>query len=168
MIYFITETWLKQYSPISANVDATSIYPSTVTASDMWVQPVLGTYFYNILLEKYNNQTLNIEEEKLVNVIKPAVAWYAAVEAPMGLAYQIKNKGPQKQSSDNSEPLELNEVEALEQNFEKKASFYLNQVKKYINKYKDNFPEYISDDNDDSIIKPSKDDGDFNNLFIIV
>jgi hypothetical protein len=168
MTHFITEAWLKQYTPVSANVDATAIYPSTITAADMWVQSVLGTYFYNDLLVKYNNQTLNLDEEKLVEIIKPVVAWYAAVEAPITLSYQIKNKGPQKQSSDNSEALELNEIDALEQNFEKKAAFYLNQLKKYILKHKDLFPEYLSDDNDDSIIKLSKDEGDFNNLFAFV
>ena len=50
MIYFITETYLKTNTPITANVDVTDVTPYVKTQSDLRIQPILGTYFYNYLL----------------------------------------------------------------------------------------------------------------------
>lgn len=166
MTYFVTLAWLKAYTPVSANIDETLIFPFVPTSSDMWIQPILGTYFYQDLLAKYNAQTLNPDEVDLVEVIKPAIAWRTASEAPIGLTFQLKNKGLQTQNSDNSESVDLADAEAVELKYVKKAEFYENQVKKYLYKNKDLFPEYLSDLNDDSLIKPSKDRGNDYNTFI--
>lgn len=166
MNYFVTLAWLKAYTPVSANIDETLIFPFVPTSSDMWIQPILGTYFYQDLLAKYNAQTLNPDEVNLVEVIKPAIAWRTASEAPIGLTFQLKNKGLQTQNSDNSESVDLADAEAVELKYVKKAEFYENQVKKYLYKNKDLFPEYLSDLNDDSLIKPSKDRGNDYNTFI--
>jgi hypothetical protein len=166
MNYFVTLAWLKAYTPVSANIDETLIFPFVPTSSDMWIQPILGTYFYQDLLAKYNAQTLNPDEVNLVEVIKPAIAWRTASEAPIGLTFQLKNKGLQTQNSDNSESVDLADAEAVELKYVKKAEFYENQVKKYLYKNKDLFPAYLSEDNDDSLIKPSKDRGNDYNTFI--
>ncbi len=64
--------------------------------------PILGTTFYNDLLTKYNNQTLDPDEETLVTFIQPIIAWRAAEDAVFGLSLQLKNKGLQTQFGDNS------------------------------------------------------------------
>lgn len=166
MNYFVTLAWLKAYTPVSANIDETLIFPFVPTSSDMWIQPILGTYFYQDLLAKYNAQTLTTDEVNLVEVIKPAIAWRTASEAPIGLTFQLKNKGLQTQNSDNSESVDLSDAEAVELKYVKKAEFYENQVKKYLHKNKDLFPQFISEDNDDSLIKPSKDRGNDYNTFV--
>jgi hypothetical protein len=166
MTYFVTLAWLKAYTPVSANIDETLIFPFVPTSSDLWIQPILGTYFYEYLLNAYNTQTLNDDEKALVEKIKYAIAWRTASEAPIGLTFQLKNKGLQTQNSDNSESVDLADAEAVELKYVKKAEFYENQVKKYLYKNKDLFPEYLSDLNDDSLIKPSKDRGNDYNTFI--
>jgi len=166
MEYFITLAWLKAYTPVSANIDETLIFPFVPTSADMWIQPILGTYFYQDLLAKYNAQTLNVDETALVAIIKPAVAWRTASEAPIGLTFQLKNKGLQTQNSDNSESVDLADAEAVELKYVKKAEFYENQLKKYIHKNQDLFPAYLSEDNDDSLIKPTRDRGNDYNTFI--
>ena len=75
MIYFITENYLKTNTPITANVDVTDVTPYIKTQSDLRVQPILGSVFYNHLLDAYNNQTLTPDEEDLVTFIQPVVAW---------------------------------------------------------------------------------------------
>jgi len=66
MIYFVTETWLKTNTPVTANIDAVKIFPFVQSQSDMRMQPILGTYFYKHLLTAYNAQTLTNDEETLV------------------------------------------------------------------------------------------------------
>jgi hypothetical protein len=45
MIYFITETYLKTNTPITANVDVTDVTPYIATQAQLRVMPILGTTF---------------------------------------------------------------------------------------------------------------------------
>ena len=81
VIYFVTENYLKVNTPITANVNITEVLPLVKGAADMWTQSTLGTYFYNDLLVKYNAQTLNPDEETLVALMQPSIAWRAAADA---------------------------------------------------------------------------------------
>ena len=78
MNYFITETYLKTNTPITANVDVTDVTPYIATQAQLRVMPILGTTFYNYLLTKYNAQTLTNVEEALVAYIQPVIAWRSA------------------------------------------------------------------------------------------
>jgi len=158
MIYFVTEGYLKTKTPITQNVSAVDVMPFIAPAAEAWMQSILGTYFFNDLLTKYNAQTLNSDETALVQKIQPAIAWRAAVDCVLALTYQLKNKGLQKQNGDNSESVEQSEVGFVMRHYEQKAEFYESMVRTYVCKYKDLFPEFESDDNKDSLLKPQKDD----------
>ena len=103
MDYFITEDYLKSNTPITQNVDAKDIVPFIAPASEMFVQPILGTYFYNHMLDGYNAQSLNADEFALYKLLQPIVAWRAAADAVYALTYQLKNKGLATQDGENSE-----------------------------------------------------------------
>jgi len=75
MLYFITETYLKTNTPITANVDVTDVTPYIATQSALRIQPILGTTFYNHMLTDYNAQTLTPDEIDLVESIQPVIAW---------------------------------------------------------------------------------------------
>jgi hypothetical protein len=156
MIYFITESYLKTQTPITANVDVNDVTPYIKTQSDMRVQPILGTYFYNYMLAGYNAQTLNNDEETLVTYIQPVVAWRSAEDAVFGLSYQLKNKGIQQQFGDYSNAVTQSEVAFSMEHYGQKASFYEARLFRYLKENKDLFPEFISELNKDSDIKPSK------------
>lgn len=158
MVYFVTEAWLKENSPITANVDMTDIMPWMKTAAELWLQPILGTYFYNDLLSKYNAQTLSSDEITLVNMIKPAIAWRAASDAVYGLSRQLKNKGLQSQSGDNSAPVELEEVEFGMAQYRQKGEFYEALITKFLKENKALYSNFTSSNNTDSLIKPQKGD----------
>ena len=81
MIYFVTENFLKINTPITKNVDVTDVYPYVKPASDMRLQAILGSYFYNYLLTQYNDEVLTPDEITLVEKIQFVVAWRAAEQA---------------------------------------------------------------------------------------
>jgi hypothetical protein len=169
MIYFVTENYLKLQTPITANVDVTDVTPFIKTQSDMRVQPILGTYFYNYMLTGYNAQTLNGDEETLVTYIQPIVAWRSAEDAVFGLSYQLKNKGLQMQNGDYSTSVTQQEVNFAQDHYAQKASFYEARLYRYLKDNKDLFPEFISELNKDSDIKPTKqqDNGYSDSILII-
>lgn len=169
MIYFVTENYLKNQTPITANVDVTDVTPFIKTQSDMRVQPILGTYFYNYMLTGYNAQTLTPIEETLVVYIQPVIAWRSAEDAVFGLSYQLKNKGLQMQNGDYSTSVGQSEVAFAQDHYAQKASFYETRLYNYLKENKDLYPEFISDLNKDSDIKPTKtkDNGYTDSILII-
>ena len=158
MIYFVTEAYLKQKTPITQNVSATDVMPFIEPSASSWMQSILGTYFFNDLLTKYNAQTLNGDETILVEKIKPAIAWRATVDCVLGLTYQLKNKGLQKQNGDNSESVDQTETTFVMRHYEQKAEFFEMITRKYLKLNKDLFPEFTSNLNRDSELAPQHDD----------
>lgn len=156
MIYFITETYLKSQTPITANVDVNDVTPFIRTQTEMRIQPILGTYFYKDILAKYNAQTLNSDEEILVTYIQPVVAWRSAEDAVFGLSYQLKNKGLQTQFGDNSNSVSIQEVNFGQDHYAQKASFYEARLSNYLRDNRLLYPEFISDLNRDSDLRPLK------------
>ena len=125
MIYFVTEQYLKLNVPITNNVDDTDFVPLIKSAADQYVRSILGTYFYNYLLQEYNNQTLSATEITLVqDYIQYSVAWRVASETAITVSYQLKNKGLQKQSGDYSQAVDMSEIAFMSHHYRDRADFY--------------------------------------------
>jgi len=168
--YFVTETYLKVKTPITQNVDVNEITPFISTNSDMRIQPILGTYFYDDILTKYNAQTLSADETTLVEKIQPCIAWYAASDAVFALTYQLKNKGLQKQNGDFSESVTPDEVTLGMDHYQQKAAFYEMRMRRWLVKNKALFANFTSSSNTDSDMKPDTTEtntGYTNNILII-
>ena len=154
MLYFITENYLKTNTPITANVDVTDVFPYVATQAQLRVMPILGTVFYNHMLEAYNDQTLTPEEETLVTFIQPVIAWRSAEDAVFGLTYQLKNKGLQTQFGDNSSSVSRSEVAFGMEHYAQKASFFEQRLIRWLLANKNLFPIFISALNTDTDLRP--------------
>lgn len=143
-IYFVTENYLKVNTPITANINITEVLPLVRGASDMWTQSTLGTYFYEYLLAKYNAQTLSANEEILVALMQPSIAWRACADAVIELSFQLKNKGIQTQSGDNSASGEAKMIQFMNRHYAQKAEFYEKKMWDYLVKNKALYPEFTS------------------------
>lgn len=161
-IDFISEGYFKEKIPFNTNVDFKDIAPHINISQDMFIQPILGSNFYNELLAKYEAQTLTPDEIVLVNHIKPSVAYRTALAAIPFLTYNVKNKGPQTQSGDFSTSVETSNLSYMNNLLENRAEFYEERLLNYLCENKNLFPGFISDNDDD--IKPDDDsnyDGGF-------
>ena len=154
MLYFITENYLKTNTPITANVDVTDVTPYIATQAQLRVMPILGTVFFNYMLEVYNDQTATNDEETLIKFIQPIVAWRSAEDAVFGLTYQLKNKGLQLQNGDFSSSVSQREVAFGMEHYAQKASFFEQRLIRYLIKNKNLFPEFISEENRDTDLRP--------------
>ncbi len=154
MLYFITENYLKTNTPITANVDVTDVTPYIATQAQLRVMPILGTTFFNYMLEVYNDQTATNDEEALIKFIQPVIAWRSAEDAVFGLTYQLKNKGLQTQSGDYSSSVSQREVAFGMDHYAQKASFFETRLIRYLLKNRNLFPEFISHENRDTDLRP--------------
>lgn len=153
MIYFVTEQYLKLNVPITNNVDDTDFVPLIKSAADQYVRSILGTYFYNYLLQEYNNQTLSATEITLVqDYIQYSVAWRVASETAITVSYQLKNKGLQKQSGDYSQAVDMSEIAFMSHHYRDRADFYDQRLIKYLEQNKSLYPEFMSQLNNDTVI----------------
>ena len=170
MIYFVTETYLKNNTPITKNVDVKDVTPYIRPASDMRVQSILGTYFYEYLLTQYNAQNLSQDETSLVEKIQPVVAWRAAENAVFGLSYQLKNKGVQVQFGDYSQNVSQGEIAFVMDHYGQMAAFFEKRLINYLLENKDLFAEFTSALNKDSDIKPVDEcgDSDYDNTMMVI
>jgi hypothetical protein len=157
--FFITERYIKDNTTISNNCDIKDVLINVRPVADMFTRSVLGTFFYNDLLTKYNNQTLTADETTLVGYIQPAIAWKSASESVISLSYQLKNKGIQTQSGDFSNNAEYKEVMFLVHHYSDRGDFYLNRLSEYIIENKELFDNFTSVLNTDSTAKKNCEGG---------
>ena len=154
MLYFITETYLKTNTPITANVDVTDVTPYIATQAQLRIMPILGTTFYNYMLQVYNDQTATQDEETLIKFIQPIIAWRSAEDAVFGLTYQLKNKGLQTQNGDFSSSVGQREVAFGMEHYAQKASFFETRLIRWLIKNKKLFPLFTSLENRDTDLRP--------------
>jgi hypothetical protein len=109
------------------------------------------------MLNKYNTQTLTNDEETLVEFIQPVVAWRSAEDAVFGLSYQLKNKGIQTQFGDYSGSVSRAEVAFSMEHYAQKASFYEQRLIKYLLANKNLYPQFTSQTNKDTDLRPQID-----------
>ena len=164
-ILFISETYLRDNTPLSQNLDIQDIVPNIDPAQDMYIQPILGTNFYNALLLIYSAQPLNANETVLVNHIKPALAYRAAEMSMPFIQYQIKNKGPQTQSGDNSSSVDNPVLSYLRNELKNRAEFYETRLVKYLCANASLFPDYQTNNGTD--ITPSNQRNAFDSGFAL-
>ena len=137
----------------------------------MRLQAILGSYFYNYLLTQNNNEVLTNDEVTLVEKIQFVVAWRAAEQAAFGLTYQLKNKGIQTQSGDYSSSVSQSETAFVMDHYGQMAAFYEKRLINYLLEYKALYPEFTSDLNRDSDIKPvggCGNRGDYDNTMMVI
>lgn len=155
MIYFCTEKFLKDYGMITANVDVTDFTPLVQFASKAYIKPMLGSYFFDDLLAKYNNQTLSADEIILVEKIKFAISWRATADSVVSLTYQLKNKGIQVQAGENSNAPDEATIWKLYDHYIQKAYFFQSEITSYLKLNKALYPVFLNSLNNDSTIKDS-------------
>lgn len=164
MIYFCTETYIKNTGIVTSNVDVTQFSPLVQFAAKAFIKSQIGSYFFNDLLTKYNAQTLSADEEKVVERMQLAIVWRVCANAGVTLSNQLTNKGYMVQSDDNADSVESGTVWKMYDHYIQQALYFELELKQYLKDNKDLYPNYISSLNNDSSIKDScgSGDSDFN------
>ena len=152
---FVSEEYLKKYTPLGGLVEWTEIEPSVHIAQDSFILDILGTNFYDHIQLAYSGQTLIVDEIQLMNRIKPALAYRVADQSITFIHYQIKNKGVQSQSGDYSQPVGLEEFKYLRNELRNRAEFYSKRLSNYLCENRDLFVQYTVDNTTDMKPKSS-------------
>ena len=153
---FISRTDLVKNSIIDGSTDTDLFIQFIKIAQQIEIQNYLGTDLYNKISADIIAGTLTGDYLNLVNdYIQPMLIWWAQVEYLPYAAYQIKNGGVFKHTSENSESVNKNEVDYLVGKARDTAEYYTRRFIDYMSFNSSTFPEYNS--NSDSDVYPDTD-----------
>jgi hypothetical protein len=153
---FISRTDLVKNSIIDGNTDTDKFIQFIRIAQEIEIQNYLGTDLYNKISADIVAGTLTGDYLNLVNdYVQPMLIWWAQVNYLPYAAYQIKNGGVFKHTSENAESVSKNEVDYLVEKARNTAEYYTRRFVDYMSFNSSTFPEYNS--NSDSDVYPDKD-----------
>lgn len=146
-IYFISETYIKKNSTVSLNVEPALINTAIIDAQVLHIQSVLGTKLYKKIENLIETNTLSNpgnENYKLLldDYIMATTLQWTIYECLPYIRFKIMNKSVNSQNSDNSTPIELEEMKFFMSNLRNKAEFYSQRMSDYICANITLFPEY--------------------------
>jgi hypothetical protein len=153
---FIKRTDLVRNSILDGNVDTDKFIQFIKIAQEIHIRNYLGTDLYNKISADIIAGTLAGDYLTLVNTyIQPMLIHYAMVDYLPFAAYQVKNGGIFKHTSENAETVDKSEVDYLVNKERDFAEYYTRRFIDYMNFNQASFPEYTSNTNDD--ISPDHD-----------
>ena len=147
---FINRTDLVKNSIIDGNVDTDKFIQFIKVAQQIDIQNLLGTDLYNKISADIVAGTLAGNYLSLVNTyVQPTLIWFAQMNYIPFAAYQIKNGGVFKHSSETAQNVDKNEVDYLVAKAREYANYYSTRLVDYLS-FNDNlFPEYNTNTNED-------------------
>lgn len=152
---FITEDYLKENTVINGNVDFKYLLANLKVVEDVYIQPILGTNLYRELNSQISNNTVTPLNVTLIEeYVQPAMIHYLLSELPYDMVYKWENKSIVKKSSDNSTPIELNEIEKLAEKKLQIARFYSQRLIDYLCANKELYPAYATTTGEIDEMKP--------------
>ena len=149
-VLFINRTDLVKNSIIDGNVDTDKFIQFIKVAQQIDIQNLLGTDLYNKISADIVAGSLAGNYLSLVNTyVQPTLIWFAQMNYIPFAAYQIKNGGVFKHSSETAQNVDKNEVDYLVSKAREYANYYSTRLVDYLS-FNDNlFPEYNTNTNED-------------------
>ena len=142
-VIFVSEEKIKAYTQMHENVQVQDVVPSVLMAQDIYLQPMLGTKFYNSLKTKILAGTLNPDETVLVaEYVAPYMMnWGFAMALPW-LKYKVVDKGILSGTSETASQTTKEELEFLISKVESTAQFYGQRLREFLFDNPGMFPDY--------------------------
>jgi hypothetical protein len=149
---FVSEAYLKAFTPISSNVDVSELVNHLEAVELMWTREITGLQLYDDLKAKFITQTLSAHEITLVEYLKQHIAYRTSAEAIPFMNVKMVAKGPSKLRGEFSDPASIKDVQWLQSSLMNRAEYFEERCKNYLCKNSPLFPLYLTTDNELGII----------------
>ena len=151
-VLFINRTDLIRNSIMDGNISTDKFIQFIKIAQEIDVQQIMGTDLYNGLAAAMPNidDVGNARWKTILDdYIVPMLIWYAQSNYYPFAAYQIKQGGVFKHTSENSVSVDKNEVDFLVEKARTNAEWYSRRFIDFMSFNQTTYPEYTSNTNDD-------------------
>lgn len=152
---FISESYLKDNTIINGNVDNKYLLANLKTVEDMYIQPIIGSALYNELKDQVTSGNVTPLNVILIEeYIQPTMIYYLLSELPYDMVYKWENKSIVKKFSENSNSIELAEIEKISQKKRSIADFYSERLLRYLCENDTKYPLFLNGNVRSDQIKP--------------
>lgn len=139
----ITTNYIKDNSPMLGYVNDDELRTCIKPAQDIHIGSVLGNRLYKRIADAVLNNNLSSDDILLIETyIQPALMYWVIYEYLLLSNYRLTNKAISKQSSDNSTPSDLVEVNKVKSNIRDWCEYYNQNITDYLMDNIVLFPEY--------------------------
>lgn len=155
--YLISETFVKERTPLDGNVDESIIRPLIRDAQLLYILPILGTDLYEKIvadaLANAQSSTPIAEPYKtLLNTyVVNILLFRVMVDVSDFISLKQRNNGVVKQGNENGQAGSVQDYQRLSDKYEAKAEAWEYRLNQWISEKCDDLPEYTSNTDDGDI-----------------
>lgn len=144
--YLISTKVLKEQSIINSNVDDSLLHNAIWEAQNIEIQQILGSCLYNKIIDLVDNDEINNAEYAdykylLDEYIQNVIVYAATQRAAVYIRFKVMNKSVTAQNSENSNPVDLNELQYFIDHIKNDLEFFEKRLQDYL-RLNELFPEY--------------------------
>ena len=156
-VLLISEVKLKAFTNINKNVDMDVLKAEIQIAQDIDLQTILGTLFYDHLLNQVSStgNTFNNDEKKLVDdYIQPFLIQQAYFQAMPNLQFRTMNRGIVEGQMESATSVDIETFKYLRNIQKSRSDFYMTRLLDYllIGYGQNQFPQYTTQSTKDGMI----------------
>lgn len=151
----VTEEWLIANSVITENTSYAKIRPTLVKVQEMRIQPILGSDLYNeITNQVVSGSVSSLNQTLLDTYIAPCIREWMYVELPHVLAYQQMNSGMMRRRTNDTETMDLAEMQRWIDKARNDAEWYSERITRYLCENETLYPLFQNPGTGLDVIKP--------------
>jgi len=152
---FVSEDYIKQNTPINDNVDLKMLKSAIIEAQELHLLESIGTSLYNDLDAKIVAGTIAGNDLILMKTyIRPMLKYWVMVEGAPMLLFKFTNKAVSTSTSDNSSPVQYEDMKYTVNQFKAKAEVYTERMVRYIQANLSLFPLFYATNSSVDTILP--------------
>jgi len=154
-VYFISSTFLKEHTPINENVDDKILKNAIQEAQEIYIRDVIGSGIYNELQTQAFNNTLSTANKTLLDsYIAPCLKYYTLTESMLPMTFKMLNKTLGTRTSDNTQPVTIDEMTLIERRYRDKAEYYAQRLREFLQANSTIYPLFFNPGSTIDTIRP--------------
>ena len=140
----INKKYLAQYCPLPINYDYSEILNYVPVAQEIWIKPILGDAFMDLLEYEVKNNQVSEENSTLFTEggLYQYLAYATCLEGLPFIWAHISEVGLTKGKSEQSESIDLKDITYIESHLRRQVEFLKDNLIKYLRTHCDSFPLY--------------------------
>ena len=155
-VLFFSVDYLRDNTVINGNLDSEILEPFILMAQNIHIEQSLGTQLYNDIVT--NIGSLSADYVTLMdNYIHPALLQWSLYESLPFINYKLTNKAISTKSSDNSDPIELNELHYLRTSVKDVAEYLSERLTQFLKANTSTYPKFLENGSQCDDISPEFD-----------
>lgn len=164
---FYSPTQIKEDTTLSRNVDDKYLTETILYCQDVYIQPKLGSTYYNELKGYVDASTLaGVHKTLMDDYVRPALKYYVLAEALYVVSFPITNKGVVSRDGEHSGAANKGTIDLLKNEHLNRAQWYTQRLVDYLCENESSYTNYQNPGSGSDVIQPERGTGFGGGLFL--